>query len=192
MRDGRQVVRDSLAEYARYPLFRTVGVDRSYYAPVPQEELARWGAQLPSDFQFVMKVWSEITAHSFPSHARYAERAGQKNPSFFDPDAFAHHVADPVRRALGRKVGAFVLEIPPSERLPERSEFERKLSAFFERAPRDVPLSVELRDRRLLSARYFDLLRAHGVAHVFNYWSRMPSVGEQLELAGGLHGPVVV
>jgi hypothetical protein len=31
---------------------------------------------------------------------------------------------------------------------------------------------------------YFDMLRSNGVAHVFNNWARMPSVGEQLALEG--------
>ena len=39
---------------------------------------------------------------------------------------------------------------------------------------------------------YFAVLREHGVAHVFNSWTRMPSIGQQLDLPGALSGPFIV
>jgi hypothetical protein len=39
---------------------------------------------------------------------------------------------------------------------------------------------------------YFAVLREHGVAHVFNSWTRMPSIGEQLDLPGAVSGPFLV
>src|SRR6185503_4865682 len=36
------------------------------------------------------------------------------------------------------------------------------------------------------------VLREHGVAHVFNSWTRMPSIGEQLDLPGALSGEFIV
>jgi len=38
-------------------------------------------------------------------------------------------------------------------------------------------------------ATYFDTLKLHGVAHVFNSWADMPPVGEQLALTGSLTNP---
>src|SRR4051794_38523358 len=43
---------------ARWPLFRTVGIDRSYYAPLGNDELGRYAAELPPGFPCVMKAWS--------------------------------------------------------------------------------------------------------------------------------------
>ena len=97
-----------------------------------------------------------------------------------------------VARTLGDRLGAYVLEIPPPPKLPHRPTFERALARFFEEAPRDVHYAVELRDKRLLTRRHLDLLRAHGATHVFNHWSRMPSIGEQLDLPGALTGPIAV
>ena len=39
---------------------------------------------------------------------------------------------------------------------------------------------------------YFAVLREHGVAHVFNSWTRMPSIGEQLTLPDVLTGPFLL
>ena len=39
---------------------------------------------------------------------------------------------------------------------------------------------------------YFAVLREHGVAHVFNSWTRMPSIGDQLDLPGALTGSCIV
>lgn len=188
----RVFVQRSLEEYARFPLFRTVGIDRSFYAPIPEHELAAYAAQLPEGFRCVMKVWEELTTVSYPSHPRFGEKAGQKNPNFLDPVVFRAAIADPVARAFADRLGAFVLEIPPPPKLPERRAFERALARFFEEAPRRFHYAVELRDKRLLTSRHFDLLRAHGATHVFNHWSRMPSVGQQLDRAGSLMGSLAI
>ena len=188
----RTFVQRSLEEYARFPLFRTVGIDRSFWAPIPEPELASYASQLPDGFRCVMKVWEEITTVSYASHPRHGARAGQLNPHFLDAEVFRARIAEPVARTLGDRLGAYVLEIPPPPKLPHRPTFERALARFFEEAPRDVHYAVELRDKRLLTRRHLDLLRAHGATHVFNHWSRMPSIGEQLDLPGALTGPIAV
>ena len=42
---------------------------------------------------------------------------------------------------------------------------------------------VEQRNKDWLQLEYFAMLRKHGVAHVFNNWSAMPTVGEQMNIA---------
>ena len=54
-----------LAEYARFPLFRTVGIDSTFYAPPTPATLAAYGAALPPAFPCVSKVWDRVTMHSF-------------------------------------------------------------------------------------------------------------------------------
>jgi hypothetical protein len=51
---------------------------------------------------------------------------------------------------------------------------------------------VEIRNEEFLTPMYFAVLREHGVAHVFNSWTRMPSIGDQLDLPGSLSGPFLV
>src|SRR5581483_4139151 len=42
--------------------------------------------------------------------------------------------------------------------------------------------AVEIRNQDFLTPEYFACLRRHGVAHVFNAWTRMPELSEQLQL----------
>src|SRR5438046_154208 len=46
-----------LEEYARYPLFRTVGIDSAFYEPPSEEALAAYARALPAGFPCVSKVW---------------------------------------------------------------------------------------------------------------------------------------
>ena len=61
-----------LEEYAAYPLFRTVGIDSSFYAPPTPEVLRGWAECLPPGFPAVSKVWNQITVHT---HAEALGRA---------------------------------------------------------------------------------------------------------------------
>lgn len=185
-------VQESLAEYARHPLFRTVGIDRSYYAPVPADELRRYAEQLPDGFRCVMKVWSEITTRVFPDHPRAGDRAKQPNPSFLDADLFMEAVVLPTREGLGLHAGPFVLEIPSTTGGVEPETFAGEVTRFLAELPPGLELAFELRDRRLLGPAYLDALSTYGATHVFNYWSRMPTIGEQLRIEGTMPGPFVV
>jgi hypothetical protein len=51
---------------------------------------------------------------------------------------------------------------------------------------------VEIRNEEFLTPMYFAVLREHGVAHVFNSWTRMPSIGTQLDLPGAVSGPFLL
>src|SRR5439155_17338005 len=42
---------------------------------------------------------------------------------------------------------------------------------------------VEIRNKNFLHPEYFSVLKEHNVAHVFNSWSDMPPVSEQMALA---------
>ncbi|MEO8206434.1 MAG: DUF72 domain-containing protein, partial [Chthoniobacterales bacterium] len=42
--------------------------------------------------------------------------------------------------------------------------------------------AVEIRNKNFLQEEYFETLRQHNAAHVYNSWTRMPSVLEQLDL----------
>lgn len=185
-------LRESLAEYAKHPLMRTVGIDRGYYAPVPEDDLALYASQLPPDFRAAIKVWQRVTMPGYPRHPRYGADAGKQNPDFLNPEIFASAVNEPVRSAFGRHMGPWILEIAPSPHPIDPSWFGERLDAFLHQAPRDFPFAVELRDRKLLSSAYARILRRHGASHVFNYWSRMPTLAEQMKIEGLLGGPLLV
>ena len=54
--------RYGLAAYAQHPLFSTVGVDRSFYAPLTARQYAIYARQTPDHFRFVVKAPSVLTS----------------------------------------------------------------------------------------------------------------------------------
>jgi uncharacterized protein YecE (DUF72 family) len=139
-------------------------------------------AQLPDDFRAVMKVWDGITAMQFADRAELGARRRQANPGFLDPDAFARHVDDAVREAFDDRLGAYVVEIPPTPDRPDETRFLAALERFLGHVRAPERLAIEVRDARLLGPRYRDLLAAAGASHVYVFWTRMPSLARQLEL----------
>src|SRR5574337_713524 len=55
------LARKGLSVYARHPLLRTVSIDRSFYRPLTASDYARYAAQVPGDFRFVVKAPSLVT-----------------------------------------------------------------------------------------------------------------------------------
>lgn len=174
-------VQGSLAEYARFPLFRTVGVDRSYHAPVAAEDWAAYARQLPPGFVACIKVWSEITTRVFPAHERFGDRAGRANPSFLDARLLVERVLLPLAEGFHAHAGPLIVEIPPAPMATDPAGLADAIDTFLDVAPDDFCYAFELREPQLLSDRYLDVLRAHPHAsHVFNLHTRMPSIGAQL------------
>jgi uncharacterized protein YecE (DUF72 family) len=172
---------------ARHPLFRTVGIDRSYYAPLDEAELRRYAAELPPGFRCVMKAWSAVTTFADP-------RSGAPNPRFFDAAALEQAVLLPAARAFREHLGPLVLQlapIPPRD-LPHPEAFAASLDRFLGALPTAFEYAVELRNRELLTTAYLEVLARHRVAHVLSLWERMPTVGKQLAVPGVLTAPFVV
>jgi uncharacterized protein YecE (DUF72 family) len=182
-----------LEEYARFPLFRTVGIDSSFYGPPTEEVLASYAEHLPPDFPCVSKVWNQLTVQTF-TKAQDKARAGQVNSDFLNPDVFLEAVYEPYQRYFAEHTGPFVFEFQTIARgsgvTPE--EFATRLDDFFSALPREGQYAVEIRNEEFLTPMYFAVLREHGVAHVFSSWTRMPPIGVQLDLPGVLTGPFLV
>ncbi len=191
--DGRGASARMLEEYAAFPLFRTVGIDSSFYAPPTEETLAAYAKHLPPGFPCVSKVWNQLTVQTF-SKALDKARAGQTNPDFLNPDLFLEAVYEPYQRDFADHTGPFVFEFQAIGRgrgvTAER--FAERLDAFFSALPREGQYAVEIRNEEFLTPMYFAVLREHGVAHVFNSWTRMPAIGDQLDLPGAVSGPFIV
>lgn len=182
-----------LAALSRHPLLGCVGVDRGFYTPVPAEAWRRYRAQVAPGFLLVPKAWGDVTMAVFPNHPRYGERAGRANPSFLDPAITLEQIVTPYLHEMGPHAGPIVFEIPP---FPATHVDARRVADALDRLFAALPphgrYAVELRSRQLLTPRYLRVLAAHGVGHVFNYWSAMPTVGEQLTLPGILTAPFIV
>ncbi|MCA9641439.1 MAG: DUF72 domain-containing protein [Polyangiaceae bacterium] len=184
----RELMQRGLAEYARHPLFRTVGIDRSYYRPLVEKDLREYSEQLPRGFRCLHKVYGRITSAVDP-------RTREANPDFFNVKLLEQEVLGPLERHFADHLGPLVFELMPLHQpeLPSDERFIEKLGGFLRRLPRGFHYAIELRNRELLLPEYIELLHRHGVSHVFNFWERMPKLGEQLALPGLLEaGDVAV
>lgn len=185
-------VRESLREYARHPLFRTVGIDRSFYGPLREEELMAHAAQLPEAFPVCAKVWQEISTFAYPNHPRLGEKAGRRNARFLDPGLFLETVGLPYERAFQAHAGPLIVEITRAPMRIEPRELEAHLVRFLEATPPGLRFAFELRDPRLLTPRYIEVLEDHGASHVVSFWSQMPGLRQQYGLARAAKTPHLV
>jgi uncharacterized protein YecE (DUF72 family) len=183
--------RDCLAEYAE--TFKTVCVDAAYYAFPGRSYLEGLAAQVPEDFRFGFKVTDAITVKRFPNLPRFGERAGQQNPSFLDGETFERRFLAPCE-SIRSRVGILIFEFSRFHRdeFTAGADFVAALDGFLAALPRDWPYGIELRNHDWLVPEYFACLARHGVAHVFNSWTRMPPVTRQLCLAGSRSNPCLV
>ena len=191
--EGRGAPARMLAEYAAFPLFRTVGIDSSFYAPPTDAVLGSYAENLPAGFPCVSKVWNQLTVHTF-SKAQDKARAGKVNPDFLSPELFLEAVYEPYQRHFAGHAGPFVFEFQTIGRGSGMTagRFAEMLDQFFGVLPREGMYAVEIRNEEFLTPMYFAVLREHGVAHVFNSWTRMPPIGDQLDLPGAVSGPFIV
>ena len=168
-----ELARDGLREYARHPLLTTVGIDRGFYAPIPEEDLARYAAQLPTSFPCCTKAPQAVTS---------VVLAGKRNPDFLQAGRFVDEMLAPFERAFAEHAGPFLIQVPPApaDRFRDPREFSDALDAFLARLPSRFRYAVELREPRLLTGEYRDVLRGRGAAHVYNWASRMPALAEQV------------
>jgi len=176
---------DTLGEYARYsvegrPLFQTVGIDHSFYRPAGAKQLAHYADQVPEDFRFCSKVWEELTIPTYANLPRYGSKAGKSNPRFLDVGAFQDLVLAPAQEGLGPKLGPFIFEFQRWG--VEPASFLDVLDNFLGKLPTGPEYATEVRNPGLLGPRYRDVLRAHGVAHVYNHWTAMPPLSDQHRL----------
>ncbi|MFN2385989.1 MAG: DUF72 domain-containing protein [Thermoanaerobaculia bacterium] len=177
-----ELARNGLREYVLHPLLRTVGIDRSYYAPIPAEDLERYAAQLPPGFPCCAKAPEAVTSPVLGDRTRgpLAE-----NPDFLRPRRFVEEMIEPFRAHFAEHTGPFVIQLPPAPpafRLPP-DRFARALEEFLSALPRGFRYAVELRDASLLTDEYAAVLRRHGAGHVYNYAAAMPLPAEQAFIA---------
>jgi len=180
--------RDCLREYAE--TFKTVCVDGAYYRFPEQKYLNSLVSQVPEDFKFAFKVTDEITIKNFPKLPRHADRAGKPNENFLNADLFTRLFLGPCEE-IRNYVGLLMFEFShfwPGD-FERGRDFMAALDAFLGALPKGWPYGVELRNSRWLKPQYFECLARHKVAHVYNSWTEMPPVSEQMALAESQTNP---
>lgn len=171
---------ECLSEYAE--TFPIVCGDFSFYQfPAPQYWERLFG--LARGLRFALKVPEDITVREFPTHARYGPRAGLENPNFLSAELFRSAFAE-VLAPWKDRLGVLVFEFGTfgKRHFEDAEAFADALEPFLEALPEGFRYAVETRNAEFLKPRYFDCLRRHNVAHVFNGWTRMPELAEQIRI----------
>lgn len=174
---------DCLAEYAN--VFSSVCVDAAYYQFPSEKFLERLHSQVPDGFQFTYKATEHVTVKRFPRLARYGAVAGMENKRFLDAACFEQEFLGPLA-PYQDQTGVIIFEFSAfaKDDFVRGREFVDGLEEFLAALPQGWRFGVEIRNAEFLRPEYFEMLRRCGAAHVFNQWSRMPTVSEQLELEG--------
>jgi uncharacterized protein YecE (DUF72 family) len=182
-----------LAEYAEFPLFDIVGIDAAFYRPLTPATYRAYHEVLPPGFRCVQKVWNRITIHTFTGH-QDGGIAGQRNPDFLNAELCVNEVIGPALEHFRDHLGPFVLEIQAISKKDKVSadDFARRIDDFLGRLPSGASYAVELRNAEYLTPAYLAVLREHGAAHLLNSWTRMPSIGEQLQIPDVITGPFMI
>lgn len=182
---------ECIHEYAE--VFPVVGGDFSFYAAPTPEFWKKLFERSPAQLKFSLKVPEDFTRKQFTDNPRYGARRGLTNPGFLDPDLFAAGFVEPLAPYLDR-VAVLIFEFGSFSRetYPDPRAFADDLARFLDLAPRGMRYSVEIRNESFLDARYFDALRLHGAAHVFNSWTRMPPLSKQIRIEEAYTAPFTV
>jgi len=178
-----------LAAYAEHPLLRMVGVDRGFYAPIPEADLRAYADAVPDDFRFLVKAPSAVTDA--------VRRDGSGAPvgvseTFLDATLAVDTFVGPVMSALGEKAGPLVFQISPLPSYASPARVVASLGEFLAALPRGPLYAVEVRDPSLIGGALLDALRASGARYVVGVHARMPPVAAQIRFAHALGpGPFV-
>jgi uncharacterized protein YecE (DUF72 family) len=188
------LARDGLHAYARHPLLRAVGIDRTFYGPIDADAFAAMAAQVPDDFRFLVKAHEVCTLHRFPQHERYGERRGLVNQHFLHAGYATNEVIRPAVEGLGGKAGPILFQLPPqaTAAMGGAGKFAERLHAFLEALPRGPLYAVELRTPDLLTRDYAAVLHDVGAVHCVNAHPTMPAVTRQAERTRLDDAPAVV
>ena len=188
--EGEQrLAREGLAAYAAHPLFRTVSLDRTFYAPLSAGEFARYAAQVPDEFRFVVKAPQAFTDPVVRKPG--SGITARDNPSFLDAAAATAAFIVPAVAGLGDKAGPHVFQFPPLGRrlLTNLRQTAGLIAAFLSALPQAVddlrPLyTVEVRDPELACDEFATAIRDAGGVPCLAIHARMPPVAEQARAFG--------
>lgn len=170
-----------LSEYAT--VFPAVCGDFSFYQFPSGAFWEKLFRQTPPTFRWGFKVPEQITVPVWPVHPRYGALAGLKNPAFLDTPL----LTDAFLQALGpwrSQIGVLIFEFGSFRQrsFATAAEFVKALDPFLSRLPAGWRYAIEIRNPEFLAPDYFECLRAHAVTHVYNAWTRMPEIAEQMAI----------
>ncbi|QTD47168.1 DUF72 domain-containing protein [Ottowia testudinis] len=199
--------KQGLAAYAKHPLLGSVSLDRAFYRPLTASQYARYAAQVPPGFRFVVKAPALVC----DALVRAEDGRGMApNPAFLNTDLALQEFIQPALEGLGDKVGALVFQISPLPRalLADVPALIDRIGALLAALPPLAPtapdgvIALEVRDAAFLAPAHAPLLaralraarQASGnpVTYCLGLHAKMPPIEDQLPLLRALWpGPLV-
>lgn len=122
--------------------FPTVEINNTFYRMPTEELLAKWRAEVPETFTFVLKAPQRIT------HMKRLKDADEEVKFFLDTST-----------VLGGHLGAVFFQTPPN--LPKDAD---RLSRFLREVPQDRRAAFEFRHPTWFDDETYAILREHGAA----------------------------
>jgi uncharacterized protein YecE (DUF72 family) len=141
---------DMLSYYAQR--LGTVEINNTFYRLPTRKLLEGWASQVPDSFRFVLKVSQKIT--------HFKRLTGVEEETGYLVET---------ARALGQKLGAFLVQIPPNF-----SRDDARLASFLSLLPSDMRAALEVRNQSWLVPDVYALLERHGVALVASQTDEQP------------------
>ncbi len=182
----RVLAKHGLEVYARHPLFRTVGLDRTYYGPMTTEELRALVEPLPdsADLRMLVKAHAECTTVQFSDESWNRGRAGQRNELFLEPRYAIERVVQPYIDGLGQRGGVLLFQFPPQYVPGGPRSFAIRLRDFLAALPTGPQYAVEIRNADLFTPRYVQALEQVGAVHCIAELPGMPPITKQWDATG--------
>lgn len=172
--------RDDLAEYSRH--FDCVEIDQwfwSLFGPgrikLPDKQQAGlYASSVPRHFRFAVKMPNALTLTHYYRKSKTDPLV--PNPEFLSPDLLNRvlECLEPMRDKLGPLM--FQFGYLNRRMIPSQRDFLEKLEAFVHKLPPELDWCIEPRNPQWLNGTYFQFLRNHDLAHVFQQGYFMPPV----------------
>ncbi len=135
--------RSYLAYYSQ--IFNAVELDSTFYGTPPAERVRQWALTVPEGFKFCVKTPREITHDLRLLEAQPAMETFLKT-----------------MRLLGHKLGAILIQLPPSF---TAAEFDT-VAVFLTNLPTDLQFAIEFRHTSWYISETAELLKSHGMGWV--------------------------
>ena len=177
------LARAGLSAYSAHPLLQTVGIDRTFYAPISEADFRAYAVQARAGsptLRFLVKAPMLFTG----PRLRSDDGHWTDNEAFLNSSLAAAQFVLPATRGLAEMCGPLVFQFPPLglrfTRSPAR--FADALADFLLALPASSGsgfYAVEVRDPELLTDDYLAALCAGRATHCVAIHARMPSASEQ-------------
>jgi uncharacterized protein YecE (DUF72 family) len=184
------LARHGLAAYARHPLLRTVGVDRTFYRSIPAAEFRAMAEAVPEDFRFLVKADRLLTSPTDPGDGLVRG----VNPRFLDVSWAVDEVVGPMVEGLGPKAGPLLFQVPPipPNLVGGKGVFVERLHRFLDALPPGPVYAVEIRTPAFLTPDYATALETAGASHCFTVHPAMPPLEHQTSVVRHFEQPALV